>query len=273
MTESKPARKRGGHAYGRRNSQISNTAEEGELCIYAGHANGRFSNHSMRYDSHAACVRCVASAREGRMSLDIDLLLKKERQSALKFWSNVDIGAPDQCWDWHGNRNPRTGQPVFSWRRTGISKATQHHPQRIAMWLSWGDLGYTGVKTTCGNRLCCNPFHLIPQNIGVYVDQDAYLSDFDLQCQIQTLKQQVGEYNMEQAIKEQAKADQSASIDARAALLLSPDTSYAERFEAVLTDMLEGRHITQTDPDSEALYREIIDHQDEEDNDNPTKDF
>ena len=78
MAEAQPSKKRGGHAYGRRNLQISNTAEEGELCIYYGHSIGRFSSHSMRYDSHAACVRCVAAAREGRLSFDVDRLLKKE---------------------------------------------------------------------------------------------------------------------------------------------------------------------------------------------------
>ena len=31
MPEAQPARKRGGHTYGRRNLQLSNTAEEGEL--------------------------------------------------------------------------------------------------------------------------------------------------------------------------------------------------------------------------------------------------
>ena len=54
-------------------------------------------------------------------------------------------------------------QPQFAWRRPGISTSTQHHPQRVAMWFTWGDLGFTGVKTTCGNKYCCNPFHLIPQ--------------------------------------------------------------------------------------------------------------
>ena len=46
-----------------------------------------------------------ASAREGRISFDIDRLLKKERRSALKFWSQVDIGNPDECWNWQGCRN------------------------------------------------------------------------------------------------------------------------------------------------------------------------
>ena len=165
MSEAQPSKRRGGHAYGRRYKQMSNTAEEGELCIYHGHSLGRFSSHSMRYDSHQACVRCVASAREGMLSFDIERLLKKYRAKALKFWSQVDIGAPDECWNWEGTINPRTKQPQFAWRRPGISSSTQHHPQRVAMWFTWGDLGFTGVKTTCGNKYCCNPFHLIPQHI------------------------------------------------------------------------------------------------------------
>ena len=100
---------------------MSNTAEEGELCIYTGHSLGKFSSHSMRYDSHQACVRCVAAAREGRLSFDIDRLLKRERKRALKFWSQVDIGDPDECWNWNGIINKRTKQPQFSWRRHGIS--------------------------------------------------------------------------------------------------------------------------------------------------------
>lgn len=42
MAEAQPSKKRGGHAYGRRNLQISNTAEEGTLCLFSGHSLGRF---------------------------------------------------------------------------------------------------------------------------------------------------------------------------------------------------------------------------------------
>ena len=136
MSEAKPSTKRGGHAYGKRHQTMSNTAEEGELCLYTGHSLGRFSTHSMRYDSHQACARCVASAREGRISFDIDRLLQRERRRALKFWSQVDIGAPDECWNWQGCVNNRTKQPQFAWRRHGISSSTQHHPQRAAMWFT-----------------------------------------------------------------------------------------------------------------------------------------
>jgi len=53
MAEAQPSNKVGGHAYGRRNQAISNTAEEGELCLYTGHSLGRYSSHSMRYDSQS----------------------------------------------------------------------------------------------------------------------------------------------------------------------------------------------------------------------------
>ena len=254
MSEAKPVQK--GHAYGRRHKQISNTAEEGELCLYAGHSMGRFSTHSMRYDSHQACVRCVASAREGRLSFDINRLLKKNRIKALKFWSQVDISSPEECWEWQGTINSRTLQPQFAWRRHGISTSTQHHPQRVAMWFSWGDLGFTGVKTTCGNKYCCNPFHLIPQNVGVYVDQDSYLESFELACELHELKQHIQEYMIEEAMKEQAKMDQSSEIDARTNLILDPTTEFGDRYEAVMLDILQGRHITQTGVDDEGLYRE-----------------
>ena len=245
MSEATPGKKKGGYAYGRRKLQLSNTAEEGTLCLYSGHSIGRFSSSSMRFDSHAACVRCVAAAREGRLSFDIDRLLKKERKRALKFWSQVDIGQPDECWEWQGYKSPGTGMPQFAWRRPGISSSTQHHPQRVAMWFTWGDLGFTGVKTTCGNKYCCNPFHLIPQNIGVFVDQESYLESFELACQLHTLKQQVAEYQVEEAMKEQQKLLDEVELDGRADLIFAPDTEFGERFATVMEDMLAGRHASQ----------------------------
>ena len=271
MAEAQPSKKVGGHAYGRRIRQMSNTAEEGELCIYSGHSLGRFSSHSLRYDSHQACVRCVAGAREGRMSFDISKLLKKHRHKALKFWSQVDMGDPDECWEWNGCVNKRTKQPQFAWRRAGISSSTQHHPQRVAMWFTWGDLGFSGVKSTCGNKYCCNPFHLIPQNVGVFVDHDSYLESFELACELHTLRQQIAEYMVEQAVKEQDRLVQAEGVDAREDLILNPNTMFDERFEAVMVDMLAGRHASQIKPNSSGLFDQPEDNK--TDDDNPTSDF
>ena len=262
MSEAKPSRKVGGHAYGRRTENLSNTAEQGELCIYTGHSIGRFSAHSMRFDSHQACCRCVAGAREGRLSFNIDRLLKKERRRALKFWSQVDIGSPDECWMWEGCINKRTKQPQFAWRRHGISSSTQHHPQRVAMWFTWGDLGYTGVKTTCGEKYCCNPFHLIPQNIGVFVDQDSYMESFELACELHTLKQQIAEFVMEEALKQEMR-DESALIEERANMMLDSNADFGDRFEAVMSDLLEGKHITQTEPKDPGKYRKPTDNKED----------
>tara|TARA_B100001778_G_scaffold219961_1_gene182329 strand:- start:720 stop:1535 length:816 start_codon:yes stop_codon:yes gene_type:complete len=271
MSEAQPAKKRGGHAYGRRNLKLSNTAEEGELCIYSGHSLGRFSSHSMRYDSHQACVRCVAAAREGRMSLDIDRLVKKYRQRALKFWSQVDIRSPDECWNWNGCINKRTSQPQFAWRRHGIASSTQHHPQRVAMWFSWGDLGFAGVKTTCGNKYCCNPFHLIPQNVGVFVDDESYIDSFELAIQIQTLKQQVQEYMIEEAMKQQERIDEAAGIDAHNAMMIDTDADFGDRFQAVITDLLGGHHPSLLEPDDPGMYRKPVEN--EEDDESPHNEF
>ena len=139
------------------------------------------------------------------------------------------------------------------------------------MWFTWGDLGFTGVKTTCGNKYCCNPFHLIPQHIGVFVDQDSYMESFELACELHTLKQQVHEYMIEEALKEEQKRDQAAEIDSRADLLLDPTTNFAERFEAVLTDMVAGRHISQIEPDQPGLFRAPTDN--EENDEKSTEDF
>ena len=256
MPESQPKKKVGGHTYGRRNLILSNTAEEGSLCLYSGHSIGRFSSSSMRYDSHQACVRCVAAAREGRMSFNIDRLLKKERKRALKFWSKVDIGQPDECWEWQGYKGKGNGMPQFPWRRPGISTSTQHHPQRVAMWFTWGDLGYTGVKSTCGNKYCCNPFHLIPQNIGVFVDCDSYLESFELACELHTLKQQIAEYNLEQAVKEQEKLMSQQELEDRSNLLFEPDSLFSDRFQAVVEDMLSGRHSSQTNKNPNSLLKD-----------------
>jgi len=272
MSEAKP-NKKVSHPYGRRNAQMSNTAVEGELCIYSGHGLGRFSNRSHRYDSHQACTRCVAAAREGRISFDIESMLQKHRNRALKFWSQVDITNPDECWNWTGCVNTRTGQPQFSWRRPGISSSSQHHPQRVAMWFTWGDLGYTGVKTTCGNKYCCNPFHLIPQNVGVFVDDESYIESFELACQIHTLKMQVQEYMVEQAFLEEerlAKEDQSNLIDDHANMVFNEQTGFDDRISSVMKDLIAGRHITQIEPQHPGLFRSP---DPEQDNEDPTKEY
>ena len=148
--------------------------------------------------------------------------------------------------------------------------STQHHPQRVAMWFTWGDLGYTGVKTTCGNKYCCNPFHLIPQNIGVFVDDESYIESFELAVQIHTLKQQVSEYVVEEALKEEQKLMDSDELAQRAGLFFDGNAAFADRLDTVITDMLGGIHVSQLKEEGEHFFDQTIDHG-EESEDNPQK--
>ena len=70
---------------------------------------------------------------------------------------------------------------------------------------------------------------------------------------------------MEEALKEEARIDESAEIDSRADLILNPNTEFGERFEAVMTDLLKGQHITQTEPKHPGKYRKPTDNSDETD--------
>ena len=49
-------------------------------------------------------------------------------------------------------------------------------------------LAFQESRLLAGNKYCCNPFHLIPQNVGVFVDHDSYLESFELACELHTLK-------------------------------------------------------------------------------------
>ena len=76
---------------------------------------------------------------------------------------------------------------------------------------------------------------------------------------------------MEQALKEQEKLDQLEGMEGRDDLVLNPDTMFDERFQAVMVDMLNGKHISQTKPNSPGLFKGPSEN--ETDEDDPTIDF
>ena len=53
-------------------------------------------------------------------------------------------------------------------------------------------------------------------------------------------------------------------------LMVNPMSDFGDRFEAVMTDMLRGNHVTQIEPEDPGLYREPVDNDEDE---NPTHDF
>jgi hypothetical protein len=98
-----------------------------------------------------------------------------KKQTPENFWSKVNKGATDDCWEWTGCINS-TGYGNVGW---GGSNYTAH---RVAAWLS--DLVQTPSRPAhsrepthilhkCDNRKCCNPNHFM---VGSYSDNqhDAY---------------------------------------------------------------------------------------------------
>jgi hypothetical protein len=73
---------------------------------------------------------------------------------------------------------------------------------------------------------------------------------------------------LEEALKEQERIDATTELNAREDLMLNPDTGFGERFEAVMTDMLAGRHASQVNIHQEGLHRGPTDN-----DENPTEEF
>mgnify|MGYP004246861647 FL=1 len=70
------------------------------------------------------------------------------------------------------------------------------------------------------------------------MDDDSYMDSFELSIQIQTLKQRVQEYMIEEAMAEMQKAESAEAIAKHNEIAISKDASYLDKFEAVMTGLL-----------------------------------
>ncbi len=72
-----------------------------------------------------------------------------------RFWSNVAIGGPDECWEWFGSRYKKSGHGAFN-----LSGGGQVVASRISYYLATNhDPGKQLVCHTCDNPPCMNPKH------------------------------------------------------------------------------------------------------------------
>mgnify|MGYP000443963359 CR=1 FL=1 len=72
------------------------------------------------------------------------------------FWDNVNVGAPDACWDWK-YATIRAGYG-YRWRRGGEGDRYTH---REAYRLTHGEIpDGMFVCHSCDRPICCNPAHL-----------------------------------------------------------------------------------------------------------------
>lgn len=73
--------------------------------------------------------------------------------TAERFWSRVNIGSADECWEWQGSRNK------FGYGTVNIQNlASKAH--RAAWFFTYGRLPALCILHSCDNPACCNPAHL-----------------------------------------------------------------------------------------------------------------
>lgn len=131
----------------------------GPLCPFTEHSFGSLDGQIPRYSDSHACVRCIGALTEGRLELSINRIHRTYRRRFLEFWSFVEIGDPEECWDWQGQMYRNGFSSYFSFRRHW-GRAHQYSAPRVATWLTWGDIGRLPIAHICGNHFCCNPLHI-----------------------------------------------------------------------------------------------------------------
>ena len=73
---------------------------------------------------------------------------------AKRFWTKVNTGDDDECWEWNSTRHKK-GYGVFLWNRK------RARASRVAWQMTHGPIpSGMGVLHTCDNPPCCNPAHL-----------------------------------------------------------------------------------------------------------------
>jgi hypothetical protein len=78
-----------------------------------------------------------------------------------RFWSKVEIGSDDECWNWLPKARSHSGYGVFkiaNGRPGGVNIVSS----RIAAFLAFGTPpeGRPNALHSCDNPACCNPAHL-----------------------------------------------------------------------------------------------------------------
>jgi hypothetical protein len=92
-----------------------------------------------------------------------------------RFFSQVEILGIDDCWPWRGALS-RWGYGQFNCLKSG--RRVNYNAQRMAWGLFFGELPPEElvVKPSCGNSVCCNPFHMVE---GTREDWNSYLASRD----------------------------------------------------------------------------------------------
>jgi hypothetical protein len=73
-----------------------------------------------------------------------------------KFWAQVDVRGPDECWPWRGGLMASGYGSAYCPLASFLGAHAAH---RVAYFLTFGDPGKRRVRHACDARSCCNPDH------------------------------------------------------------------------------------------------------------------
>ena len=76
-----------------------------------------------------------------------------------RFWSNVDIGKPRECWPWKRSKHT-SGYGQVGIRIDGTPRVMKAHKVAWEMRNNRRLAPLSRARHTCGNKLCCNPRHV-----------------------------------------------------------------------------------------------------------------
>lgn len=123
--------------------------------------------HQKKSDKHKGnfglmgeCLDCMEELKEGRCSVDVTQFDMDWYWQVKRFWEQVDIKSPNECWPWLGPTR-RNGRESVAYFPSPIHTGTAQSASRVAFWLS---RGYTGKYRVFSRKdctpFCCNPLHL-----------------------------------------------------------------------------------------------------------------
>ena len=116
--------------------------------------------HKGNFGLMGECLDCMEEIKAGRCSVDVKNFDFQWYWQVKRFWEQVDVRSPNECWPWIGATRRDNKESIAYFPSPFHSAKTQSAP-RVAFWLS---RGYTGKyrifnKPEC-QAFCCNPTHL-----------------------------------------------------------------------------------------------------------------